>query len=228
VDSLAKPARALLGPNWPQSGRCLPNRLRHGCQPKRYTSTLSNYRPKSRHRQQELLAVVPCQDAWIQDHRYGSNDDRRFKRPDRTPSRRRDLSRRARFRSGLAGWHGLLTKARRPEEQVRVYERLAQAIPLLARSRILPISYAAMMRYEALKRMTPNVRKMDLRIASIVIDHGAKLATRNVRDSSGSLGSSSKLGVLTPTRLFGASVLSPLRRSASRCRQTIRLGVSPT
>jgi tRNA(fMet)-specific endonuclease VapC len=33
----------------------------------------------------------------------------------------------------LAGWYDLLRKARRPEELVRVYERLAEAIPLLAR-----------------------------------------------------------------------------------------------
>jgi tRNA(fMet)-specific endonuclease VapC len=52
----------------------------------------------------------------------------------------------------------------------------------MARWRILPMLLTAMMRYEALKRMKVNVRKMDLRIGSIVLDHGAKLATRNVRD----------------------------------------------
>ena len=36
--------------------------------------------------------------------------------------------------------------------------------------------------YEALKRMKLNVRKMDLRIAATVLEHGGVLATRNVRD----------------------------------------------
>jgi len=44
------------------------------------------------------------------------------------------------------------------------------------------MSYSAIMRYEALKRMNLNVRKMDLRIASIVLDHHGVLVTRNVRD----------------------------------------------
>jgi tRNA(fMet)-specific endonuclease VapC len=38
------------------------------------------------------------------------------------------------------------------------------------------------MRYETLKRMNLNVRKMDLRIAAIVLEHTGVLATRNVRD----------------------------------------------
>jgi tRNA(fMet)-specific endonuclease VapC len=33
----------------------------------------------------------------------------------------------------LSGWYGLLRKVRSPDEEVRAYERLAEAIPLLAR-----------------------------------------------------------------------------------------------
>ena len=82
----------------------------------------------------------------------------------------------------IAGLYTLLRKARRPEEQARVYERLAEAIPLLARWRILPMTHSSIMRYESLKRMNLNVRKMDLRIAAIVLEHTGVLATRNVRD----------------------------------------------
>jgi tRNA(fMet)-specific endonuclease VapC len=82
----------------------------------------------------------------------------------------------------LAGWYSLLRQARRPEEQARVYERLAEAIPILARWRILTMTHSAISRYESLKKMNLNVRKMDLRIAAIVLEYGGVLVTRNVRD----------------------------------------------
>ena len=34
----------------------------------------------------------------------------------------------------------------------------------------------------SLKRMNLNVRKMDLRISAVVLEHGGVLVTRNVRD----------------------------------------------
>jgi tRNA(fMet)-specific endonuclease VapC len=82
----------------------------------------------------------------------------------------------------LAGWYSLLRQARTPDEEVRAYDHLAQAIPLLARWQILPMSHAALSRYETLKRMHLNVRKMDLRIAAIVLEVGATLVSRNLRD----------------------------------------------
>jgi tRNA(fMet)-specific endonuclease VapC len=82
----------------------------------------------------------------------------------------------------LSGWYRLLRTARGPDELARVYERLAEAIPVLARWPILPMSYSAIMRYDVLKGMNLNVRKMDLRIAAIVLEIGAILVTRNVRD----------------------------------------------
>ncbi len=82
----------------------------------------------------------------------------------------------------LAGWYTLLRQVRRPEEQAQVYQRLAEAIPLLARWQILPMTHAGILRYEGLKRMNLNVREMDLRIAAIVLEHDAVLATRNVGD----------------------------------------------
>ena len=97
----------------------------------------------------------------------------------------------------LAGWYALIRQARRPDEQARAYERLAEAIPLLARWRILPMVYSAIIRYESLKRMKLNVRKMDLRIASIVLEHGAKLVTQTSVTSSGFPACSSRTGWLS-------------------------------
>jgi tRNA(fMet)-specific endonuclease VapC len=82
----------------------------------------------------------------------------------------------------LSGWYSRLRKVRRLEEQAEVYERPAKAVPVLARWCIRPMSHSALMRYETLKRMNLNVRKMDLRIAAIVLECGGVVVTRNVRD----------------------------------------------
>jgi tRNA(fMet)-specific endonuclease VapC len=82
----------------------------------------------------------------------------------------------------LSGWYSQLRKVRRPEEQAEVYERLARTVPVLARWNILSMTHSAILRYETLKRMNLNVRKMDLRIAAIVLECGGVVVTRNVRD----------------------------------------------
>ena len=82
----------------------------------------------------------------------------------------------------LAGWYNLLRKVRDSDDLATVYQRLADAIPVLARWAILPMTRSAITRYETLKSLKLNVRKMDLRIAAIVLDHGGILVTRNLRD----------------------------------------------
>lgn len=82
----------------------------------------------------------------------------------------------------LAGWYTVLRRAKTPDQEVRAYEHLAEAIPPLARWQIIPMSHPALMRFETLKRMNLNVRKMDLRIAAIVLEIGATLVSRNLRD----------------------------------------------
>jgi tRNA(fMet)-specific endonuclease VapC len=51
----------------------------------------------------------------------------------------------------VSGWYRLLRTVRLAEEQAQVYQRLAEAIPLLARWRILSMTHAAVIRYEGLK-----------------------------------------------------------------------------
>jgi tRNA(fMet)-specific endonuclease VapC len=82
----------------------------------------------------------------------------------------------------LAGWYTVLRQAKTPDQELRAYERLAEAIPLLARWQTVPMSRPALMRYKTLKRMNLNVRKMDLRIAAIVLEIGPTLVSRNLRD----------------------------------------------
>jgi tRNA(fMet)-specific endonuclease VapC len=82
----------------------------------------------------------------------------------------------------MAGWYSQLRRVRRADELPRVYQRLADTIPLLARWPILSLSATAITAYESLRRMNLNVRKMDLRIAAIVLEHCGVLVTRNFRD----------------------------------------------
>jgi tRNA(fMet)-specific endonuclease VapC len=82
----------------------------------------------------------------------------------------------------LAGWYNLLRKVRDPDDLATAYQHLAGAIPVLARWPILSMTRTAINRYETLKSLKLNIRKMDPRIAAIVLDHGGILVTRNLRD----------------------------------------------
>jgi tRNA(fMet)-specific endonuclease VapC len=82
----------------------------------------------------------------------------------------------------LTGWYTLVRRARDPEQLERAYQRLADATQFFAGMRILNFSQAAMARYEELARLKLNIGKMDLRIAAIVLEAGATLVTRNLRD----------------------------------------------
>jgi len=82
----------------------------------------------------------------------------------------------------LAGWYNLLRKVRDADALASAYQHLAEAIPVLARWQIRSMTRTSIARYQTLKSMNLNVRKMDLRIAAIVLEHAATLATRNLRD----------------------------------------------
>jgi tRNA(fMet)-specific endonuclease VapC len=82
----------------------------------------------------------------------------------------------------LSGWFTLLRRVTQPQQIVLAYERLASSVRLLAEWSILPFSAAALKRYEQLKAAKLNVKKMDLRVAAITLEHSGILVTRNVRD----------------------------------------------
>ena len=82
----------------------------------------------------------------------------------------------------LDGWHSQLARAKRPEQLARVYDLLADSVRFLARLQILSFTEPAISRYEHLRSLKLNIGKMDLRIAAIVLEHGATLITRNRRD----------------------------------------------
>jgi tRNA(fMet)-specific endonuclease VapC len=82
----------------------------------------------------------------------------------------------------LSGWYRRLRRAKQPEELAKVYDRLTAAVRSLSRLPILSFSEAAIRRAKALQASKLNVRKMDLCIAAIALEHQAIVVTRNVRD----------------------------------------------
>jgi tRNA(fMet)-specific endonuclease VapC len=82
----------------------------------------------------------------------------------------------------LSGWYTALRKARRPDDLALAYQSLADTVHSLAQLTILPFTTAAIARSQQLIGLRLNVRRMDLRIAAIVLEHGGTLVTRNTRD----------------------------------------------
>jgi tRNA(fMet)-specific endonuclease VapC len=82
----------------------------------------------------------------------------------------------------LSGWYTALRKARRPDDLALAYQSLADTVPFLAQWTILSLTAAAISRSQQLIGLRLNVRRMDLRIAAIVLEHGGTLVTRNTRD----------------------------------------------
>lgn len=82
----------------------------------------------------------------------------------------------------LSGWYALLRSTARRDHLAVAYQSLAASIPFLAKFNILPFPETAMERVERLVAAKLRVRKMDLRIAAIALEHGAVVVTRNLRD----------------------------------------------
>ena len=82
----------------------------------------------------------------------------------------------------LTGWYTRLRRARKREDLAAVYQRLTSAVRFLAHFQILTFSEPAIVRFEQLRAAHRRVGKNDLRIAAIVLEAGAVLATRNMRD----------------------------------------------
>src|SRR6266403_1666874 len=77
----------------------------------------------------------------------------------------------------LSGWYRRLRRAKKPEELAKVYDRLTAAVRSLSRLPILSFSEAAILQVKALQAANLNVRKMDLSIAAIALEHQAIVVT---------------------------------------------------
>jgi tRNA(fMet)-specific endonuclease VapC len=83
---------------------------------------------------------------------------------------------------GMSGWYKSVRKAKEPASLERAYQGLADMAQFLGKWQVLPYPETAIARYQQLAKMKLKVRKMDLRIAAIVLENNAILVTRNLRD----------------------------------------------
>jgi tRNA(fMet)-specific endonuclease VapC len=82
----------------------------------------------------------------------------------------------------LSGWYAQLRQAKDSDRLAWAYRRLAATIRFLAQIEILDFDRPAIDRYEELRKRKLKIGKMDLRIAATVLERGAILVTRNLRD----------------------------------------------
>ena len=82
----------------------------------------------------------------------------------------------------LSGWYTLLRRSRTPDRVALAYQRLATAVPFLARFAILPFPESAILRFEQLLAARLGVGSNDLRIAAITLENAGILVSRNLRD----------------------------------------------
>jgi tRNA(fMet)-specific endonuclease VapC len=82
----------------------------------------------------------------------------------------------------MSGWYTQLRQAKDNDRLAWAYRRLAATVRFFASIQIVDFDEAAIRRYEELTALKLKVRKMDLRIAAIVMERDATLVTRNRRD----------------------------------------------
>jgi tRNA(fMet)-specific endonuclease VapC len=80
------------------------------------------------------------------------------------------------------GWLAQIHRQRDPHEQIATYQRLQRRIEFFAAWHVLPWNTAAADIFQALRRQRLRIGTMDVKIASIVLAHGAMLLSRNLRD----------------------------------------------
>lgn len=82
----------------------------------------------------------------------------------------------------LTGWYSRVRRARKRLDLANAYQRLTETIRFLAGVQVLSFPEPAIIRFESLRAAHRRLGRNDLRIAAIVLEQGAVLATRNVRD----------------------------------------------
>lgn len=82
----------------------------------------------------------------------------------------------------LSGWYSLARCARRPDQLEFAYAEMIRSVQAFSHLQILNFTQAAAASFDSLVRAKLNVKKNDLRIAAIALEHAATVVTRNVRD----------------------------------------------
>lgn len=81
-----------------------------------------------------------------------------------------------------SGWSAIISRAKTPQQFAGAYDRLTTTLNDLRDWPVVTFSLGAISRYTALKKQNLNVGGNDLRIASIALEIGATIVTRNRRD----------------------------------------------
>jgi tRNA(fMet)-specific endonuclease VapC len=82
----------------------------------------------------------------------------------------------------LTGWYSQIRRAQRDQDVVEAYRSLHRTFDLLRSFSVLAFDLDANRRYQLLRKSHRRVAGNDLRIASIVLNEGSTLVTRNTRD----------------------------------------------
>jgi tRNA(fMet)-specific endonuclease VapC len=82
----------------------------------------------------------------------------------------------------LSGWYARLRQAKQRDEKARAYLQLTESVMGFSGWQVLPFPEPAILRYEQLQGMKLNIRKKDLCIAAITLEHGGTLVSRNLLD----------------------------------------------
>jgi tRNA(fMet)-specific endonuclease VapC len=82
----------------------------------------------------------------------------------------------------MCGWLSAIHGQRDVQRQVVYYDRLVGLFRFFGSWRILPFDNAAAATFQSLRAQRVRISTMDLKIASIVLVHGATLLSDNTRD----------------------------------------------
>jgi tRNA(fMet)-specific endonuclease VapC len=82
----------------------------------------------------------------------------------------------------LSGWYTYIRKLKKYDDVVRGYNKLRDTCMKYATFEMLPLTDEDLRRADGLIKLVKNVRKNDLRIASIALNNNATVVTANIRD----------------------------------------------
>jgi tRNA(fMet)-specific endonuclease VapC len=86
------------------------------------------------------------------------------------------------FEEQMRGWLGYLSRARSLADQIEGYRRMKGQLETYCSMVILTFDEVSAVEFQRLRQARVRIGTMDLKIAAIVLAHGATLLTRNLAD----------------------------------------------
>lgn len=86
------------------------------------------------------------------------------------------------YEEQVRGWMARLAKAPSIKEEVDTYRRLSEQLQNYCALKILEFDERGAVEFQQLRKLKLRIGTMDLKIAAVVLAHGATLLTRNVSD----------------------------------------------